>query len=108
MQEMACPGFKFQIFSGRVCPYTRGVWPLLSPSISNDKLWLIFFNFLCFFPSFISNTSVVSISFRGNLETEKEENCISGLQISKMFWGSIPPDPLGIHAWYVGHMAIPH
>jgi hypothetical protein len=42
---------------------------------------------------------IVSINFR---------NCISGLQISNIFWGSMPPDPLGIHEWYVGHMAIPH
>ena len=32
-------------------------------------------------------------------------NYISGIQISKMFRGSIPPDspPPPIYAWYIGH-----
>ena len=55
-----------------------------------------------FFPSFISNTSIVSINFRGNLDAQNAANWISGLQISKIFCGSKPPDP-PIHAWYVGH-----
>ena len=73
------------------------------PLISNDKLLLIFFQlFVRFFPSFISNTSIVSINFRANLDAQNAANCISGLQISNIFWGSKPPDP-PIHAWYVGH-----
>jgi hypothetical protein len=51
---------------------------------------------------------IVSINFRANLDAQNAGNCISGLQISNIFWGSMPPYPLGIHAWYVGHMAIPH
>jgi hypothetical protein len=41
---------------------------------------------------------IVSINFRANLDAQNAGNCISGLQISNIFWGS----------WYVGHMAIPH
>jgi hypothetical protein len=42
--------FKFQNFSGGVCPHTCGhCYPRL---ISNDKLWLIFFYFLCVFSFF--------------------------------------------------------
>ena len=69
----------------------------------------ICFTFSCaFFPSFISNTSIVSINFRANLDVQNARNGISGLQISKIFWGSIPTDP-PIHAWYVGHtMAFAH
>ena len=37
-----------------------------------------------FFPSFISNTSIVSINFRANLDAQNAGNCISGLQISKI------------------------
>jgi hypothetical protein len=62
----------------------------------------IFFLFVRFFPSFISNTSIVSINFRADLDAQNAGNCISGLQISNIFWGSKPPDP-PIHAWYVGH-----
>jgi hypothetical protein len=71
-------GFKFQKCSGGVHLHTRDhCYP---PLISNDKLWLIFFlNFCAFFPSFISNTIIVSINL-----------------------GSNAPDP-PIHAWYVGH-----
>jgi hypothetical protein len=52
--------------------------------------------------SFISNTSIVSINFRANLDAQNAGNCISGPQISNIFWGSMHPDP-HIHAWYVGH-----
>ena len=55
-----------------------------------------------FFPSFISNTSIVSINFGANLDAQNAGNGISVLQISKIFWGSTLPDP-PIHAWYVGH-----
>ena len=50
----------------KVHPHTRDhCYP---PLISNDKLWLIFFlTFCAFFPSFISNTSKVSINFGANL-----------------------------------------
>ena len=53
----------------------------------------ISFTFCAFFPSFISNTSIVSINFRANLDAQNAGKCISGLQISKMFWGSMPPEP---------------
>jgi hypothetical protein len=36
----------------------------------------------------ISNTSIVSINFRANLFAQNAGNGISGLQISKTFWGS--------------------
>jgi hypothetical protein len=55
-----------------------------------------------FFPSFISNTSIVSINFGANLDAQNAGNGISVPQISKIFWGSTPPDH-PIHAWYVGH-----
>jgi hypothetical protein len=42
---------KFQTFSVEVCPHTHGLRPLLS-LISNGKLWLIFFYFLCVFSFF--------------------------------------------------------
>jgi hypothetical protein len=66
-------------------------------------LLIIFLFFVHFFPSFISNASIVSINFRANLDTQNAGNGISGLQISKICWGNMPPDP-PIHAWYLGHM----
>ena len=36
---------------------------------------------------------IVSINFRANLDAQNAGNCISGLQISNIFWGSMPPDP---------------
>jgi hypothetical protein len=54
-------------------------------TLSNDKLLLIFFYFFVrFFPSFISNASIVSINFRANLDAQNAGNGISGLQISKI------------------------
>ena len=82
MQEIAFPGFKFQKFSGDY------------PSNNNDKLRLIFFFTFCaflIFPSFISNTTIVSINFRANLRAQNAGNGISVLQISIIFWGSTPP-----------------
>jgi hypothetical protein len=35
--------------------------------------------FVQFFPSFISNTSIVSISFRANLDAQNAGNCIYGV-----------------------------
>jgi hypothetical protein len=80
MQEIAFPDFKFQKFLGII------------PLISNDKLRLIFFfTFCAFFPSFISNTTIVSINFRANLGAQNAGNGISVLQISIIFWGSTHP-----------------
>ena len=77
MQEIAFPGFKFQKFSG---------------DYPSNKLRLIFFfTFCAFFPSFISNTTIVSINFRANLGAQNAGNGISVLQISIIFWGSTPP-----------------
>jgi hypothetical protein len=70
MQEIAFPGFKFQIF----------------------------LTFCAFFPLFISNTSIVSINFGANLDAQN-----AGNDISKIFWGSTPPDPPPIPVWYIGH-----
>jgi hypothetical protein len=72
------------------------------PLINNDKLWLMFFTFCAYFPSFISNTSIVSINFRANVDAQTAGNGISGLQISKIVCGSMPPDP-PIQPWYVHH-----
>ena len=58
------------------------------------------------FPSFISNTSVVNINYRTNLDAQNAGNCIFVLQILKL--GVCPQTPIRIHAWYVGHKAIPH
>jgi hypothetical protein len=62
-----------------------------------------FLTFCAFFPLFISNTSIVSINFEANLEAQNAGNDISGIQISKIFWGSTPPDSPPIHALYIGH-----
>jgi hypothetical protein len=64
----------------------------------------IFSTFCAFFPSFISNTStgIFSIHFGANLDAQNAGNGISVLQISKLFWGSTPPEDTPIHAWYVG------
>jgi hypothetical protein len=50
-----------------------------------------FLLFVRFFPLFISNTSFVSINFGANLDAQNAGNYISGIQISKIFWGSTPP-----------------
>jgi hypothetical protein len=60
-------------------------------AISNVRL-IYFFNFCAFFPSFISNTTIVSINFRANLGAQNAGNGISVLQISIIIWGSTPPD----------------
>ena len=52
MQEIAFPGFKFQIF----------------------------LTFCAFFPLFISNTSIVSINFGANLDAQNAGNDISGIK----------------------------
>ena len=68
----------------------------------NDDYFI--FTFCAFFPLFISNTSIVSINFGANLDAQNAGKDISGIQISKIFWGSTPPDlPPPIHAWYIGH-----
>jgi hypothetical protein len=72
MQEIAFPGFKFQKFSGDYAPthVAFGHWYDI-----NDKLRLIFFfTFCAVFPSFISNTSFVSINFRANLDAQNAGN----------------------------------
>ena len=81
----------------------------IPPLISNDKLWLIFFfTFCAFFPSFISNTSIVSIDFGANLDAQNAGNGICVLQISKIFWGSRPPDPPFVLGMLATHMAFSH
>ena len=52
-----------------------------------------FLTFCAFLPLFISNTSIVRINFGANLDAQNAGNDISGIQISKIFWGSTPPDP---------------
>jgi hypothetical protein len=76
------------------------------PLISNDKLWLII---LCaFFPSFISNTSIVSINFGANLDAQNAGNGIPVLQISKIFWESTPPDPPFMRGMLATHVTFSH
>ena len=60
-----------------------------------------FSTFCAFFLLFISNTSIVRINFGANLDSQNAGNDIS--IFSKIFWGSTPPDPPPIHAWYIGH-----
>ena len=99
MQEMAFPCFKFQKFSGGEHPHTPDH---CYPPLINDDYFI--FTFCAFFPLFISNTSIVSINFGANLDAQNAGKDISGIQISKIFWGSTPPDlPPPIHAWYIGH-----
>jgi hypothetical protein len=54
---------------------------------------MFFFTFCAFFPSFISNTSIVSINFRANLDAQNAGNGISVLQISKCSGGVHPQTP---------------
>ena len=62
---------------------------VLSARVSACMYFLV--NYYCaFFPSFISNTSIVSINFRANLDAQNAENGISGLQISKSLCGACP------------------
>ena len=55
-----------------------------------------FSTFCAFFLLFISNTSIVRINFGANLDSQNAGNDISGIQISKIFWGSTqqPQTPL--------------
>ena len=107
MQEMAFPCFKFQKFSGGVWPHTRNhCYP---PLINNDKLWLIFFlTFCAFFPSFISNTCIVSINFGANLDAQNAGNGIPVLQISKIFCGSTPQTPHSCVGMLATHVTFSH
>ena len=92
MQEIAFPGFKFQKLPGdyALTHVAFGHW--YPPLISNDKLRLIFsFTFCAFFHYFISNTTIVSINFRANLDAKKAGNGISLLQISKFFLETVCP-----------------
>jgi hypothetical protein len=41
---------------------------------------------------FTSNTSIVSINFGANLDTQNARNGISGLKISNIFWRSMAPE----------------
>jgi hypothetical protein len=47
-----------------------------------------FSTFCAFFLLFISNTSIVRINFGANLDAQNAGNDISGIQISKIFWGA--------------------
>jgi hypothetical protein len=82
---------------------------MIIPPISNDKLRLIFFfTFCAFFPLFISNTSIVTINFGANLDAQNAGNDISGIQISKIFWGSTRPDPPFMRGILATHVAFSH
>ena len=55
---------------------------------------MINFIFFCaFFPSFISNTSILSITFRANLNAQNAGNGISGLQNFTNFLGEYGLQP---------------
>jgi hypothetical protein len=71
-------------------------------------MMVIFFTFCAFFPLFISNTSIVSINFGANLDAQNAGNDISGIQISKIFWGSTPPDPPFMRGILATHVAFCH
>jgi hypothetical protein len=74
--------------------------------MTNDSY---FFTFCAFFPLFISNTSIVSINFGGNLDAQNAGNDISGIQISNIFWGSTPPeDPPFMRGILPTHVAFNH
>jgi hypothetical protein len=64
-------------------------------------LLIIFLFFVpCFLP-FFSNTSILSISIlRANLNAQNAGNGISGLQILKLFWGNMPPEPVAFSHSY--------
>ena len=61
-----------------------------------------FFTFCAFF-SFIhfKYKYIVRINFGANLDAQNAGNDISGIQISKIFWGSTPQTPPPIHVWYI-------
>ena len=106
MQEIVFPRFKFQKFSGDYAPTHVAFGHWYPPLISNDKLWLI--TFCAIFPSFISNTSIVSINFGANLDAQNAGNGISVLQISKIFCGSTPPDPPFMRGMLATHVTFSH
>jgi hypothetical protein len=62
----------------------------------------IFLTFCWFFPSLISNTSIVSIHFGANLVAQNAGNGISVLQISMRAW-YVMRAWYFMRAWYVGH-----
>jgi hypothetical protein len=71
----------------------------------NNFLFSVRFFLLLFQIQVITCNKLVSINFRANLDARNSGNTgngIFGLQISKLFWVSLPPDP-PIHARYVGH-----
>ena len=55
-----------------------------------------------FFPSFISNTSMVSINFRAKLDLRMQEMAFPCFKFQN-FLGEYTPRPPPIHAWYIGH-----
>jgi hypothetical protein len=64
------------------------------------------FIFVRFFPSFISNTNIVSINFRANLDAQNAVNGISGFQF---FSGAVcPQTPLFMLGMSVTHVAFCH
>jgi hypothetical protein len=67
-------------------------------------------NFLSFF--YFKYKYIVSINFGVNLNAQNAGNGISVLQISNIFWGSMPPDPppsfmRGMSATWPSPIAIP-
>jgi hypothetical protein len=67
-----------------------------------------FLTFCAFLPLFISNTSIVRINFEANLDAQNAGNDISGIQISKIFWGSTPLDPPFMRGILATHVAFSH
>ena len=62
-----------------------------------------FFTFCAFLPLFISNTSIVRITFGANLDAQNAGNDISGIQIS-----NISPDPSFMRGILATHVAFSH
>jgi hypothetical protein len=73
---------------------------------SNDKLLLI--TFCAFFPSFISNTSIVSINFRANLDARNVGKAFPGFKFQKISGGVCPQIPLFMRSMSAIHVAFSH
>ena len=67
-----------------------------------------FLTFCALFPLFISNTSIVRINFGANLDAPNAGNDISGIQISKIFWGLHPQTPQFMRGILATHVAFSH
>ena len=56
-------------------------------------LMINFVTFMHLLVVFLRNTGMTSTNFKNNFDAQNAGNAISRLQISKIFWGRVPPDP---------------